>query len=791
MTANFELCAELYGHRREARTINYIGMNEAGHIFFVSGSTEGSLVIWKSENGGKTYDKHKEDYSHNDFIVASCNLPENKGFVTGCKDKNIRIFNLEGDLLQTIAGHNGIVGSVAVHPTTGQLLSGSWDGTAKIWDLSPDLKAANCVATLEGQENSVCVLGLPNGNIVTGSAGIRGQTRIEHSKVRIWNKQNRVIATMTQHDAPVKCLRVHPNKEAFFSCSNDGSIIKYKLDGTVLTRYQNPIGYEGHPGFISNIDVNEVGQVMSAADDFNCRLFTGDGDNFEPLPHPNSVWDVSFLPNGDVVTACCDSVVRVFSRCDERKAPIEVIKGYIERCEAALQDTIQRQTKQQQLDPSRYPEFNSSIQGSKHGEAKLFRREGKLWYYTWNAPNFAWDLIGECQGVMKENKIDGVEYDDVIDVEVESASSGGLRVLKIGINANDNPYNVASDFCKKNDIPLDQIEAIVNHIAMQTQRKGPTTFEYGNDKKPDTIMGFTPRKFPLPSSTGLILDRKGDKLEKALKVILEKVKEYNNDVPEEGKLTESDFLELDLLLNTLNEMSRYHSSNISVGAVLLFEKILKTWDVKHIFPVLDLLGLTLVHPDAINSFKTKLKFMLTRVMNLVAVDNFTGDTKKLRFPVSLTAIKVFANIFKTSQGASLAVEIVQNEEQFDQILTPLKAIAQVDKKDVRRGVAISCLNLANALSHGKVINEDCNFLLCSILSQQFITRCVELGEIHTVQKSVMALGSLFYEKFRQKKALSEEEKVLMNSIVPLIQQVNSNDLDKELVDEYVTLVGQL
>ncbi len=45
----------------------------------------------------------------------------------------------------------------------GQLLSGSWDGTARVWDPA----SCTCTQVLEGHENGVSVLGLPNGDIVT------------------------------------------------------------------------------------------------------------------------------------------------------------------------------------------------------------------------------------------------------------------------------------------------------------------------------------------------------------------------------------------------------------------------------------------------------------------------------------------------------------------------------------------------------------------------------------------------------------------------------------------------
>ncbi|CAN0532217.1 unnamed protein product, partial [Ectocarpus sp. 8 AP-2014] len=60
-----------------------------------------------------------------------------------------------------LQGHEGGVISFSwtAAGQVGQLISGSWDGTAKVWDVAGGV----CVVTLGGHENGVCVLGLPDG----------------------------------------------------------------------------------------------------------------------------------------------------------------------------------------------------------------------------------------------------------------------------------------------------------------------------------------------------------------------------------------------------------------------------------------------------------------------------------------------------------------------------------------------------------------------------------------------------------------------------------------------------
>ena len=54
-----------------------------------------------------------------------------------------------------------------------------------------------------------------------------------------------------------------------------------------------------------------------------------DGECMQTLVHPAiSVWTVSTMPNGDIVTGCSDGVVRVFSAQEERWAPADQLKAY-------------------------------------------------------------------------------------------------------------------------------------------------------------------------------------------------------------------------------------------------------------------------------------------------------------------------------------------------------------------------------------------------------------------------------------------------------------------------------
>ena len=54
------------------------------------------------------------------------------------------------------------------------------------------------------------------------------------------------------------------------------------------------------------------------SEDGTARIWSVDGKCLKSIYHPGCVWAVTFLPNGDLVTACSDGIVRIFSEDENR-----------------------------------------------------------------------------------------------------------------------------------------------------------------------------------------------------------------------------------------------------------------------------------------------------------------------------------------------------------------------------------------------------------------------------------------------------------------------------------------
>jgi platelet-activating factor acetylhydrolase IB subunit alpha len=67
-------------------------------------------------------------------------------FATGGRDKVIKLWDVRGNLLKTLVGHDNWVRAIVFHPGGKYLLSASDDKTLRCWDLAQEGK---CVKTVE------------------------------------------------------------------------------------------------------------------------------------------------------------------------------------------------------------------------------------------------------------------------------------------------------------------------------------------------------------------------------------------------------------------------------------------------------------------------------------------------------------------------------------------------------------------------------------------------------------------------------------------------------------------
>jgi WD40 repeat protein len=103
--------------------------------------------------------------------------PDGKAIASASNDKTIKLWNLEGRLLNTLSGHGDSVYSVAFSPDGKTITSASNDKTIKLWDRQGQL-----LTTLSGHSDGVTSVAFsPDGKTIASGGGVLDKTVI------LWN----------------------------------------------------------------------------------------------------------------------------------------------------------------------------------------------------------------------------------------------------------------------------------------------------------------------------------------------------------------------------------------------------------------------------------------------------------------------------------------------------------------------------------------------------------------------------------------------------------------------------
>jgi phospholipase A-2-activating protein len=234
--------------------------------------------------------------------------------------------------------------------------------------------------------------------------------------------------------------------------------------------------------------------------------------------------------------------------------------------------------------------------GKTEGEFKIFKEGNIPRAYMWKTAERKWELIGDVQMPSSEpppastqyyegdRLFEAGEYDHVFDVEI---GDGNMR--RLPFNNGGNADESANKFCTREGFGKANIEQIIKFI--KTNSVPYATREISSetkDKKADK-----PKLKHIPMLTYLFFDSVN------VSGPEKKIKEINDELT---SIEEKDMKHLDKLLKVIGEKQFYHTSEIYKQEWDVFKKMLD-WPNKHLFPVLDLLRMFLLHSQSSEMFK--------------------------------------------------------------------------------------------------------------------------------------------------------------------------------------------
>mmetsp|Transcript_15532 Transcript_15532/g.47871 ORF Transcript_15532/g.47871 Transcript_15532/m.47871 type:complete len:867 (+) Transcript_15532:108-2708(+) len=631
--------------------------SDAGELVLTC-SDDGTAVIWNAETGLRASTLHDASAGHSGPVVmATWSGHASLDLILTCShDRSCILWDAQcGTASRTLPlpqqeGHREAVWSARFSPDDALVLSTSKDGTAKVWDAT----TGQLQHTLDAGAHAVTVAVLATGEIVTGSQdrslrvfmGAECKHRVNEAHTDII----RAISTGSTH---------------LITASNDNLLKMWSLDGCEMAQLT------GHQSFVYGVAHSQDGQtILSSSDDCTLKFWSaGDLQCRQSIIHAGTVWQAASLPNGDVVSCCADTVVRVWSSDPSRMAPQAERETQREMAEQAALQAASKGSSSQPMENAADISQMATAVGKKNGEIRCFKDGAVVFAFSWNAGARTWDKIGEVVGQEAEKKHyegDNVfprgDYDFVFDVDMGPAQ--GMR--RLPYNKGQNPMEVAESFCSREQIHKGNIEQIRQFIIQNG----------GGGGGGEGAAASAPAKPPEPESTVFPVMTTVAFKDGKFDPLLGKILEFNGLVDASLQM---DPVEVGLLKDAVGKLkSNIMSCEFRGCEKEVIHVKLKEWPSDRLFPVIDLWRLFLVHPQSADYFKGSDRGtpFITQVVGLLSSDP-SG-------PLGLCSARYLANLF-IYQTNKYAV--------FDKRDFVLKALEPVLSSSTNKHTKVACTSL--------------------------------------------------------------------------------------------------
>lgn len=235
---------------------------------------------------------------HNGWITSIVTSPENPDTVlSASRDKSVIMWKLNqthsadekiGTPVRRLVGHSHYVQDLALSSDGAHCLTGSWDSTLRLWNLSTGKTTHRFVS--HTKDVLSVAFSADNRQVMSG-----GRDR----QVKLWNVLGECKHTFDDkaHEDWVSCVRFSPNPAAPVAVSAGWDKVVKVWSVADMSLKANLMG---HTGYINSVTVSPDGSLCAS----------GGKDGSAMLWDLNDAKELSILEAGDVINALCFSPVR-------------------------------------------------------------------------------------------------------------------------------------------------------------------------------------------------------------------------------------------------------------------------------------------------------------------------------------------------------------------------------------------------------------------------------------------------------------------------------------------------
>jgi len=247
---------------------------------------------------------------HGGWVTCLATSPENPDMVvSGSRDKSLLVWNITRESEQSygvprrsLKGHSHFIQDLVISFDGQFALSGSWDGTLRLWDLNYGTTTRRFVG--HSKDVLSVAFSADNRQIVSGS---RDKT------IKLWNTLGECKYTIEDqgHSDWVSCVRFSPNTQ-------NPIIVSGGWDKQVkvwnLTNCKLRTNLSGHTGYINSVTVSPDGSLCaSGGRDGTARLWDlNEGKHLYSLEANEIIHSLIFSPTRYWLCAGTDDGVKIW-----------------------------------------------------------------------------------------------------------------------------------------------------------------------------------------------------------------------------------------------------------------------------------------------------------------------------------------------------------------------------------------------------------------------------------------------------------------------------------------------
>jgi len=246
---------------------------------------------------------------HEGWVTSIATTHEDPNMVlSSSRDKTVIVWQLTGEegnygfARRALKGHSHFVEDVVISSDGQFALSGSWDGTLRLWDLN----TGNTTRRFVGHKKDVLSVAFSADNRQIVSAS-------RDKSIKLWNTLGECKFTINEdgHTEWVSCVRFSPSssKPLIVSCGWDKLVKVWNL--TTCKLFTNLIG---HTGYLNTVTVSPDGSLCaSGGKDGTAMLWDlNEGKRLYSLEAGDIIHSLVFSPNRYWLCAATQQCIKIW-----------------------------------------------------------------------------------------------------------------------------------------------------------------------------------------------------------------------------------------------------------------------------------------------------------------------------------------------------------------------------------------------------------------------------------------------------------------------------------------------